>query len=63
MSHCMPISCDAWILVELVSYRLQVTKSKVLMFLDCYRVRYVAVILIEYNYLFIFVLLVMILKL
>ena len=49
----VPISCDACIPAELVSYQLQLTKSKVFMFLDCCRVRYVAVILIEYNYLFI----------
>ena len=58
----LPISCDACIPAELVSYRLQVTKSKVFMFLDCCRVRYVAGMIIEYNYLFIF-LLVMMLKL
>ena len=59
----LPISCDACIPAEFVSNRLQLTKSKVFMFLDCCRVRYVGVILIEYSYMFIFVLLVMMIKL
>ena len=42
----LPISCDDCIPAEFVSYRLQITKSKVFMFLDCCRVRYVAIIII-----------------
>ena len=37
---CLPINRDSCIAVELVSHRLQMTRSKVFMFLDCCRVRY-----------------------